>query len=143
MLIRYSLFLALLFPFFSCNNNKDDSGDPSGEDTLLISLPDSLAEENPVTTPQIIGKWQLTEMVSGGISITDLGTVTIEFQPDGEVVSVSDQVPEAVFLFREDGTYIYSDLWDAPIKIRSVSAKELVLEETIDGEEVRYQYIRR
>ncbi|MEZ4774955.1 MAG: hypothetical protein R3D00_17355 [Bacteroidia bacterium] len=140
------LFIALfvLGLFFSCGNEKEKSDDQSTADSLLpISAEDSLIMESPVTTPGLLGKWQLTEMKTDNGPITDFGESTIEFLANGDLIAESDQVPAETFGFSEDGTFIRSELWDSPLRIKTLDESQLILTENISGEQIQYKYLRK
>ncbi|MDX2246356.1 MAG: hypothetical protein SF052_06255 [Bacteroidia bacterium] len=140
---HYFLILCLLF-LYACDKTTENEEKQMVEDSLLLEAsPDTLVIENTVINPSLVGKWQLSEMKSGSVPITDFGQSTLEFRTNGDLIAESDQVPAETFAFSEDGTYIESDLWDSPIRIQALSGTQLILTEEVDGEKIQYKYIRK
>lgn len=142
---QLSIFAIILVLFiFSCDSEKENTDHTMTADSLInIPSEDSVISEITLTSPGILGKWQLAEMKTGNVPITDFGQSTIEFLANGDLIAESDQVPAATFSFSEDGEYIRSDLWDSPLRIHTLTGAELILTENVDGEQIQYKYLRK
>ena len=129
--------------FVSCSTNSDNS---NGENDLVDSIEietsenDLISEQAPVS-PQLIGKWKLIETRRmDGENIPSIGGSTLTFTENHEIISASDDFPAETYEFFEENGEINSDLWDSRQKITNLDQTELILSETVDGEDVHYVY---
>ena len=147
MIDRINLILIVSFLSLGMISCSSGSGESTGENHIGDSLEIEIIEDDftnqpdPVS-PELIGKWKLIETRMGGENIPSMGESTLTFTQNHELISTSDDFPAETFEFFEENGEINSDLWDSSQKITNLGQSELILSETISGEEVHYVYKR-
>lgn len=150
---KLRLFFAISFLFltstFSCQEESKSSDDVAiGE--MQDSLVDNSTNSRSIETqPEIagltlIGKWKLKERKMGAqvLEMLENDESTLEFTPEGMLVSESDGFEPESFEFTRTEDLLTSDLWDTAQSIKTLTESELVLVYQVDGVDIDHVYQR-
>jgi len=145
----FVLFLIFLTSLYSCQE-ESKSADDEAMTAIQDSLPADMTGTRSIDSPEatngvgLIGKWKLSERKMGVqvLEMLENDESTLEFTPEGTLISESDGFEPESFEFTRTGDLLSSDLWDTSQSIKTLSTEELVLVYQVDGVDIDHVYKR-